>query len=101
MREERLAKIRAMERAMEERGSKRRRLGEPMLTGKKTLDGEAEFLLDDWSGGDDVSQDDPLSLFSKETRALMEKVGMGNLGELAEDEGELDNEIKVCSTASL
>lgn len=95
-REERLAKVRAKEKESEERGSKRRRVGEAAAKKKKgkDVDEEAEFLLDDWEG-DDAAADDPMSMFSKETRALMEKAGLGTWRKPEEDESEDPDEIKV------
>lgn len=98
-REARLEKIRQREKRMEERGSKRRRLDEPSLGFKrKEEDEEAEFLLDDWeedNGAKSSRNQDPLAGFSKETRALLQGVGMGT-AEAKRDEDETpDNEIKV------
>lgn len=97
-REQRLEKIRIREKQMEERASKRRRLEDADLHRSPSgVDEEAEFLLD---GGpeDAVGGDDPLSSLSKETRALMEKVGLaGNKrrGGEEEDEGDGQDEVKV------
>ena len=93
-REERLAKIRAKEGELEARGKKRRRIEEARSRkGKKEVDEDAEFMLIDWE--DDVAADDPLSVYSKETRALME--GMGLLpGKKQEEETVEEDEIKVC-----
>jgi chromosome transmission fidelity protein 1 len=94
-REERLAKVRAKEKESEERGSKRRRVGEAAAKTKgKDVDEDTEFLLDDWEG-DDANTDDPMSMFSKETRALMEKAGLGTWRKPEEDEPEDPDEIKV------
>ncbi|KAK0724911.1 DNA repair helicase [Lasiosphaeris hirsuta] len=85
-REAQMEKLRARERAMEERGrgGKRQRLdgeydGVGMGRGKgKEVDEEAEFLIDDWEdGGDGLADDDPLSQLSKETRELLAKAGLG------------------------
>src|SRR5947208_3472753 len=76
-REDRLARLRAKEKETEGRSSKRRRLDDAgtKRERRRDVDEEAEFLLTaaDEDGGDD----DPMALFSKETRALMESMGLG------------------------
>ena len=76
-REAALARIREKEKKMGERGSKRRRLDEPS---HKTSEGndakdDDEWLLDDLDA-EGASKGDDLGL-SKETKALMQKVGLG------------------------
>lgn len=97
-REARLEKVRQRERRTEERGAKRRRLEGPEGRARKLEeDEEAEFLLDD-TDGDGVAasnEDDPLSGLSKETRALLEKVGMGPAEAKRLEEEGMDDEIKV------
>lgn len=99
-RETRLAKMRQREKTMEERGSKRRRLEGPRSKSRKGEDEEdAEFMLDEWTeNGTDHPSDnnDPLSGLSKETRALLEKVGMGSIDKKEPEEEESDDEVKVC-----
>lgn len=97
-REARLEKIRQREKRSEERGSKRRRLDGPESSRRgKDEEEEAEFLLEDWSGGDDPASDgqDPLSSLSKETRALLQKVGMGIAETSRLEEETPEDEIKV------
>jgi len=101
-REAQLERIRARERLAEEkgRGAKRQRVGDgefPSRRGKaREADEEAEFLIDDWEGGDsDIAPGDPLGMLSKETRELMAKVGLGGAKRLEEEEGEVEDEIKV------
>lgn len=94
-REARLKKIRAKEKFLEERGAKRRRLEDGNTRRHKNdVDDEDEWLLDQ---DDDTSQgDDNPSGYSKETRALMGKLGLGTLH--GNQEGEEDvskNEVKV------
>lgn len=92
-REERLAQIRAKERELQARSSKRRRTEDrTSKRGSKAVNEDAEFLLDDWN--DDEAGDDPLSIYSKETRALMESVGLG-APKKQEEEAEVEEEIKV------
>ncbi|KAI1411607.1 DNA repair helicase [Hypoxylon sp. FL1857] len=98
-REARLKKIRAKEKQLEERGSKRRRLQDGSLRKNGKTDDDDEWLLD---GGqdDDASQgDDDPSGFSKETRNLMGKLGMGPLQAKEEEEDTGGNEIKIYYTS--
>lgn len=104
-REARLEKLRQQEKSMEERGSKRRRLDGPRSGSKrKEEDEEAEFLLDDWeedNGARGSHDQDPLAGLSKETRALLQGVGIGSVG-AGENEDEVpDSEIKVSLHANL
>lgn len=93
-REDRLAKIRMKERSMEQRAAvKRRRLEAPTTKGI-SRDEEEEFLLDDWNSHD-AGENDSGATFSKETQALLEKVGLGAPKPQNTDESEPDDEIKV------
>ena len=96
-REQRLEKVRAKEKRMEERASKRRRLdGSNPRQKKRDVDEEAEFLVDE---EDELNDDDPLSGMSKETRILLEKVGLASSKNSKQEEVEdTDNEIKVSHT---
>lgn len=92
-REERLAKIRAKERESEARGKKRRRVEDTMPRREARItDEDAEFLLNDWN--EDEAGDDPMSVFSKETRALMESMGLGG-SKKQDEEPEEKDEVKV------
>ncbi|KAI1101125.1 DNA repair helicase [Jackrogersella minutella] len=99
-RESSLKKIRAKEKQMEDRVSKRRRLedGNVKKSGKDT-DDEDEWLLD---GGQDEetseASNDP-SGYSKETRNLMGKLGMGSLQLKQEEEDTGGNEVKIYYTS--
>ncbi|OIW26223.1 DNA repair helicase [Coniochaeta ligniaria NRRL 30616] len=96
-REERLAKIRSKEGELEARGKKRRRIDDTTSRRRgKDIDEDAEFLLDDWN--DDEAGDDPMSVFSKETRVLMESMGLGAPKKQDEDT-EDDDEIKIFYTS--
>ncbi|KAK3368016.1 helicase C-terminal domain-containing protein [Podospora didyma] len=105
-REARLERVRAREKALEERGrdSKRQRLdhneddgGHHRGRGKrKELDEEAEFLIAYWEDGTD---DDPLSNLSKETRALLNKVGLGGTKKVDEEDDEVEDDIKIYYTS--
>lgn len=101
-REAQLERIRARERLAEERGrgAKRQRVDDgefPSRRGKaREAHEEAEFLIDDWEdGGSDIVPGDPLEMLSKETRELMAKVGLGGAKKMEEEEGEVEDEIKV------
>ncbi|KAK7745786.1 ATP-dependent DNA helicase chl1 [Cytospora paraplurivora] len=98
-REARLEKIRQREKRLEERGSKRRRLDGPSLSAKrKEDDEEAEFLLDEWEEDNQPGsshEQDPLAGLSKETRALLQKVGTGSSEAKGDEEETPDDEIKL------
>lgn len=104
-REARLEAIRRKEKATEERGSKRRRIDRPDITArsKEEDEEEAEFLIDDWEeGGGGAAaartsdEKDALNGLSKETRALLQKIGMGEAQKIdADDEGAAEEEVKV------
>lgn len=103
-REARLEAIRRKERATEERGSKRRRVDRPDTTAGSKADDEeeAEFMIDDWKEGDSGAaarssdEQDGLDGLSKETRALMQKIGMGGAQKLdADDDEPAEEEVKV------
>ncbi|KAK3346399.1 helicase C-terminal domain-containing protein [Lasiosphaeria hispida] len=106
-REAQMEKLRARERALEEkgRGGKRQRFdgeydGLGRGKGKKEVDEEAEFLIDDWEdGGDGLADDDPLSQLSKETRELLAKAGLGGAKKIEEEEAEVEDEIKIFYTS--
>ncbi|KAI5859966.1 DNA repair helicase [Durotheca rogersii] len=93
-REGRLKKARAEEKLREERGAKRRKLDESTL--RKHDDGtddEDEWLLKDQ---DAPADGDSQSAFSKETRNLMEKLGLGSLQAKQDDQEDLgENEVKI------
>lgn len=105
-REARLEAVRRKEKATEERGSKRRRVDRPTITTKTHAEDEeeAEFLIDDWEEGGDVGaarssdEKDAFGGLSKETRALLQKIGMGEAQKVDADDDEVaEEEIKVCS----
>ncbi|KAK3690454.1 helicase C-terminal domain-containing protein [Podospora appendiculata] len=108
-REAQLEKMRQRERAMEERGrgAKRQRVGDSDagsgLRGKGTreVDEEAEFLIHDWDEAGGVGdEDDPLSQLSRETRDLLEKVGLGFAKKPGlDEEGVVEDEIKIYYTS--
>lgn len=102
-REARLEAIRRKEKATEERGTKRRRIDRLDVTARSTTEDEeeAEFLIDDWEEGDDVGaarssdEKDALDGLSKETKALLQKIGMGAAQKIETEEETVDEEIKV------
>ncbi|RYP63853.1 hypothetical protein DL771_009081 [Monosporascus sp. 5C6A] len=99
-REARLTRIRATEKMLEQRGAKRRKIdnGTP---GKRTQDAEDEdeWLLADRDAADPTDGDDSTPSFSKETKILMEKLGMGILQKNDDDEGLDEDEIKIYYTS--
>lgn len=94
-REARLSKARAKEKAQEQRVTKRRRIDAGSETQEK--DEDDEWLLAD-TGDDDADSGAAASGFSKDTRDLMEKLGMGPLKPVDDDE-EAQDEIKVSSAS--
>ncbi|KAI2464854.1 DNA repair helicase [Annulohypoxylon bovei var. microspora] len=99
-REARLKKIRAKEKLMEERGAKRRRLEDGNVRkSDKPTDDEDEWLLDGGQDEDAPHGDDNPSGYSKETRNLMGKLGMGTLQAKEEEEDTGENEIKIYYTS--
>lgn len=106
-RERALERVRAKEREMEreslarEAGGRRKRArvdggdgGHDDKEKKRMVNEEREFLIGDWEGsasGDGEGEDG----LSRETRALMEKVGLGGMKRSNEAEGELEEEVKV------
>ncbi|KAI1863558.1 hypothetical protein JX265_008775 [Neoarthrinium moseri] len=98
-REARLERIRVKERSMEARGTKRRRVHEPGARASASSDQlEAEFLLDDRDSGDG-EQVGEVSSFSKETRNLMEKLGMGPSKSRDEEDETVDEPVKIYYTS--
>ncbi|KAI1371603.1 DNA repair helicase [Hypoxylon crocopeplum] len=99
-REARLKKIRAKEKSMEERGAKRRRLDDGTVRkSDKKADDDDEWLLDR-EQDEDISQgaDNP-SGYSKETRNLMERLGLGSLQSKEEEQGIGETEVKIYYTS--
>ena len=104
-REARLEAIRRKEKATEERRSKRRRIDRPAVNSRSQVEDEeeAEFLIDDWEEGDGVGaarssdEKDGLDGLSKETRTLLQKIGMGEAQKIEADYEPVDEEIKVGS----
>lgn len=100
-REAKLKAVRAKERAMEERGraGKRQRVGGEDDGRKREVDEEREFLIQEWRDDDGGrAGDDPLGMLGRETRELLERVGMGGRkqGDEEEEDGGVEEEVKVC-----
>ncbi|KND86392.1 ATP-dependent RNA helicase chl1 [Tolypocladium ophioglossoides CBS 100239] len=94
-REKRLEAVRIKEKTLEDRSRKRRRIDEAAATGSQKVDDEdAEWLLDDWESRDARPQD-ALSGLSKESREVLERLGLGGPKKRDEDEELLEEEIKV------
>lgn len=93
-REKRLASFRLKEKAQEERGRKRRRVEDAAAAIETTADEDAEWLLD--TDDHDVRQEDALSGLSKESREILEKIGLGNRTRQADNDEEIiEEKIKV------
>jgi chromosome transmission fidelity protein 1 len=93
-REKRLASFRLKEKVQEERGRKRRRVEDISTAIETTADEDAEWLLD--SDDHDVQQEDALSGLSKESREILEKIGLGSrMRQTAGEEEIIEEKIKV------
>lgn len=99
-REQRLEDVRLKERAREERVRKKRRF-EASLASRETGeddDGD-EWMLDDWDGESSTpsAPKDALSGLSKESRDVLERMGLGGPSnkQKPEDGETLEEEIKV------
>ncbi|KAG5953266.1 hypothetical protein E4U53_006194 [Claviceps sorghi] len=99
-REKRLAAVRLKEKALEDRGRKRRRLAAPEDAGsRKNVEiHEAEWLLEDLDDHD-ARPRDALSGLSKESRETLERLGLGGGRKKEGDEEILDEEIKIYYTS--
>ncbi|KAK4185645.1 ATP-dependent RNA helicase chl1 [Podospora australis] len=105
-REAKLKKVREREKALEEKAAglqrdrKRARVGEDGVRRKKQeVDEEEEFLVAEWQGGDDGDEGDPLGYLSKETRAMMAKVGLGGYKKEDEDDKGVEEPVKIYYTS--
>ncbi|RYP18252.1 hypothetical protein DL765_004051 [Monosporascus sp. GIB2] len=95
-REARLARIRAKEKMLEQRGAKRRKIDDSTPTRRaQDAEDEDEWLLADRDAAGAPDGNDSAPSFSKETKTLMEKLGMGNLQKPDDDEEVDRGEIKV------
>ena len=99
-REKRLEALRLKEKALEERGRKRRRIEESHVTGARIIDEDAEWLLDDLDDRDAGPQD-ALSGLSKESRDVLMRMGLGGPKKQDEDDDLLEEEIKVRSSVPI
>ncbi|ORY58908.1 helicase C-terminal domain-containing protein [Pseudomassariella vexata] len=96
-REARLEQIRAKEKALEMRGIKRRKLDNSIKGSASDSLGEDEWLLDDRD--DDRPESDGGLGYSRETRALMEKLGMGGIKAQDDANESGHQEIKIYYTS--
>lgn len=93
-REKRLASFRLKEKAQEDRSRKRRRVEDTRPTIETTADEDAEWMLD--TDDHDARQEDALSGLSKESREILEKIGLGNrIKQVDSDEEIIEEKIKV------
>lgn len=96
--EARLARIRAKEKMLEQRGAKRRRVDDGSQRNRtqgSEEDDDDEWLLADRDAADGAAGDGLTPSYSKETRTLMEKLGMGSIQKEEDDDNLDDNEVKV------
>lgn len=97
-REARLARLRAKEKMLEQRGTKRRRIDDgPQRSKPHNTDDDDEWLLANREADDAGGEDSSAPSFSRETRTLMEKLGMGSL-QKDDDADNQEDEIKVRQT---
>lgn len=96
-REKRLEEMRAKEKAIEERGRKRRRIAESSRSKAPDDDEDAEWMLEDWEDRR-VAPQDTLSGLSKESREMLEKIGLGAPKRDSKEEENLEESIKVSIT---
>lgn len=93
-REKRLEEMRAKEKAIDERGRKRRRIAETSRSKAAEDDEDAEWMLEDWEDRRAAPQD-TLSGLSKESREMLEKIGLGAPKRDSKEEENLEESIKV------
>jgi len=96
-REARLESIRAREKAIEARGAKRRKVHDDTHGDFPEQSEDDQWLLADTSA--DSQDDDAGSGFSKETQALMAKLGMGPLKPQRDEDVPGTDEIKIYYTS--
>ncbi|KXX78602.1 ATP-dependent RNA helicase chl1 [Madurella mycetomatis] len=103
-REKAMEEMRRREREMEERGMDRgkKRIRVDDEKGRKKgveVDEEREFLIGDWESGE-ADGGDPIGQLSKETRTLMEKVGLGGMGKRGDaGESDVEEDVKIYYTS--
>ncbi|KAM4055814.1 helicase [Hirsutella rhossiliensis] len=98
-REKRLEAIRHREKSLEERSRKRQRRDNPPAgASKPVVDEDAEWLLDDWESREADSQD-ALSGLSKESRAVLEQLGLGGPKKHQDEEDMMEEGIKIYYTS--
>ncbi|KAK5993076.1 ATP-dependent DNA helicase chl1 [Cladobotryum mycophilum] len=97
-REKRLEAARLKEKSLEERGRKRRRIDDSSMGSRDVEDEDAEWLLDNSSENETQSQD-ALSGLSKESREVLERMGLGGPRKQEEDDDILEEEIKIYYTS--
>ncbi|KAL7939362.1 helicase C-terminal domain-containing protein [Trichoderma chlorosporum] len=96
-REKRLASFRLKEKIQDDRSRKRRRVEDVSTAAETTADEDAEWLLD--SDDHDARQEDALSGLSKESREILEKIGLGGRMKQTDDEDILEEKIKIYYTS--
>lgn len=97
-REKRLENARLKEKAREERVRKKRKFEAAVASREAGEDDDGEeWMLDDWDGesGPATGPKDALSGLSKESRDVLERMGLGGPKQKTEDDDALEEEIKV------
>ncbi|EGX96493.1 DNA helicase, putative [Cordyceps militaris CM01] len=101
-REKRLADARLKEKAREERVRKKRKF-EAAVASREAgeEDDDEQWMLDDWDGesGPVSAPNDALSGLSKESRDVLERMGLGAPKQQNEDSDVLEEEIKIYYTS--
>lgn len=93
--EQRLEAIRLQEKAREERVRKKRRIDEYIASRETEDDEDAEWLLDDYDDDRTSGPKDALSGLSKESREVLEKLGLGTPKRQNDEKEGLEEGIKV------
>lgn len=96
-REKRLENARLKEKAREERVRKKRRIEALVVSRDAGEDDGDQWMLDDWDDENDhtLAPKDALSALSKESREVLERMGLGGPKQQNDDSEALEEEIKV------
>ncbi|KAM3540359.1 hypothetical protein ARSEF1564_006726 [Beauveria bassiana] len=100
-REKRLENARLKEKAREERVRKKRRFEAAVASREVGEDDGEKWMLDDWDGEEGITSQakDALSGLSKESRDVLERMGLGGPKQQNEESDALEEEIKIYYTS--
>lgn len=100
-REKRLENARLKEKVREERVRKKRRFEAAVASREVGEDDGEKWMLDDWDGEEGITSQakDALSGLSKESRDVLERMGLGGPKQQNEESDALEEEIKVRSSS--